>query len=327
MEKRGSKNNFDIIRISLAFIVFFYHIGELTGNSALKIFSGSFAVECFFVISGFLISRSYFNNYDLMSYAKSRFLRIYPLYFIVIISCFVFGLFVTELNVNEYLRTGGVEYLFYNLFFLNFLQPTLPGVFVDNVNSIAINGSLWTLKVEVLFYISVPILYGFITKWVCKKKLTIIVALTSVITFYILNYLVVKYSLNPSINNQLPSLMSYFMIGASFNFILIENKKFLLLLPVVILYLIFFYIPWVQPIAVGAGVYLVAFLFPTIKVSKRIGDISYGLYIWHFPLIQFYIHKGYFDSYIEGLIITVISVISLSYLSWHYIEKKLVHRR
>ncbi|WP_232615707.1 acyltransferase family protein [Photobacterium carnosum] len=181
---KSVQNNFNLLRLLLAIMVVFYHIGVLANIDYLLIFSGSFAVKCFFVISGYLITKSYFKNKDLKVYIKSRFMRIYPLYFTVIMVSFFTGLFLTTSSIDDYL-SGGVKYLLSNLLFFNYLQPSLPGVFSGIGYHNSINGSLWTIKIEVMFYISVPIIYGYLHKFYSKEKLTIAFYMLSLILFYL----------------------------------------------------------------------------------------------------------------------------------------------
>src|SRR5690606_24266469 len=81
-----TKNNFDFLRVLLAFIVFVGHLGALSSKNplnpnGLKIFEHSpieIAVFGFFVVSGFLIARSYDRSSSLKSYLKKRIKRIVP---------------------------------------------------------------------------------------------------------------------------------------------------------------------------------------------------------------------------------------------------------
>ena len=324
------ENNFDILRITLAMIVVFYHMGNLNDVSWLYAFPGHLAVECFFVISGFLITQSYLRNNDLRTYFKARFLRVYPLYFIVITTSFLVGALITSFSFKEYFINGGGVYLLSNLTFLNFIDPALPGVF-ESSNHIrpAVNGALWTLKLEVMFYCAVPIIYGYLTQYFSIKKLTVFFGGASVFFYYIMAFLIEKYGLMYALNRQLPSLLCFFMLGAWMSFSIKKNYKIIYLFPLAIIYLFFIdqKVFWLQPIAVGVFTYTLLFLLPSIRVPKSIGDISYGIYIWHYPIIQFYISKGFFENIIFGVVLTLCSVLPLAYISWHLIEKNLVKRR
>ena len=125
--------------------------------------SGTIGVEIFFVISGFLITMSYEQTHDIRLYFSKRFRRILPAYtFVVVMSGFGLAL-LTKLPVTEYLSLSWLKYLVSNLLFLNFLQPTLPGVFENNPVS-AVNGALWTLKIEMMFYLTLPIMMWFLSR-------------------------------------------------------------------------------------------------------------------------------------------------------------------
>ena len=149
-----SRNNLDCLRLILASVVVLFHI-SLTNIPALafdKYFSARFAVNTFFVISGLLIYRSYVRSSSVGSYFEKRVRRIYPAYFTVVVLAALALCPLSSLPVSQYFGVGFWKYLGANLVFLNFLAPSLPGVFTSNSIS-AVNGALWTLKIEVAFYL------------------------------------------------------------------------------------------------------------------------------------------------------------------------------
>lgn len=320
-----AKNNFDILRILLATVVFYFHMGVEIQNKFLISFPGGLAVHCFFVISGYLIVKSYLKRKELTHYIKSRFLRIYPLYVIVILSAFIFGYFNYSGNLSSYLSDGAFKYLVFNLLFANFLQPTLPELFDTNYQSF-VNASLWTIKIEVMFYICVPIIYGVLSKKIDNKKITVIIAFLSVVCFYFVNYLISNHGFPESINRQLPSMLIFFMLGAYWNFSepkFLDKRYLLLLVPSVIFLQNLFVI---YAISVSFIVYILVFKLKPITVSSRIGDISYGIYIWHFPILQTLIMYGVFESLALGFITSTVLVFLFAMLSWHLLESRLVKR-
>jgi peptidoglycan/LPS O-acetylase OafA/YrhL len=155
-----ARNNFDLLRLLFAGTVCLVHVHELSGVPGLAwtgfFLSSAVAVKAFFVVSGFLIFMSYERSSSLVSYTKKRVRRIYPAYFMVVLLCALSLVFVSTKPLMEYLSVAWLKYLFFNLVFLNFLQPGLPGVFESNHLSV-VNGALWTLKIEVMFYISPPL--------------------------------------------------------------------------------------------------------------------------------------------------------------------------
>ena len=102
----------------------------------------------FFAISGFLVTASLLKR-GLVDYTISRALRIYPaLAVCVFATVFILGPALTRLSLSEYFSHPTTwNFLTNALLFMNMVW-TLPGVFESNVLP-AVNGSLWTLPVEV----------------------------------------------------------------------------------------------------------------------------------------------------------------------------------
>lgn len=130
-----------------------------------SVFSAGVAVDSFFVISGFLIFMSYERSNSLKDYFAKRFRRIYPAYLTVIVICAILGLFFSShSSLHQYYSIDWLKYFLSNLSFMNFLQPTLPGVFEENHMPL-VNGSLWTIKAEVMFYLAVPLIFFFLSRY------------------------------------------------------------------------------------------------------------------------------------------------------------------
>ena len=151
----STKNNFDILRLILAILVYFAHWNTLSvQNIEIFIFKLSgFAVDMFFVVSGFLIFWSYENDQNNRNFYIKRFFRIFPLYAFLIILQTLFFIGFSDGKVIEI-----VKYFVVNIFFLNFLAPSV-GSALSGLEVNAINGSLWTLKNEVVFYLIVPLIF------------------------------------------------------------------------------------------------------------------------------------------------------------------------
>jgi peptidoglycan/LPS O-acetylase OafA/YrhL len=154
-------NNFDILRLILAILVFFYHWNILTSQHIENgIFHlGSYAVDMFFIVSGFLIFWSFDNDQNKKHFYIKRFFRIFPLYAFLIVLQTLFFIGFLDGNTLEILK-----YFVANIFFLNFLAPSVGGA-LSGLEVDAINGSLWTLKNEVVFYALVPLIFMLYKKW------------------------------------------------------------------------------------------------------------------------------------------------------------------
>ncbi|MEC6798266.1 acyltransferase [Photobacterium sp. S4TG1] len=312
-------NNLNSIRLILALIVFIYHFCTLNHIQYYKYIPAKFAVYSFFSISGFLIINSWCENRNVRKFVISRISRLYPLYFIVILSFFFVGGVLYNGSYLSFIQTGGGEYLKFNLFFLNFIHPSLPELFSNN-NITAVNGSLWTLKIEVMFYILVPVL--FFSRKINSKILTGLFFLCSVLIGKIIAYFVFYYNLPLQINHQLPSLIAYFLMGY-----LVLSSKFDIKVIIILIPLssigYYYEVYSLSALYVALMVYVIVFKLPVIKIPTKIGDLSFGLYVWHFPIIQLFIMFDFYKKYglIIGVIISLLVVLILSFFSWHCIEK------
>lgn len=142
-------NNLDLMRLLLASAVFVHHLADVSKVDALEPLhlSALFAVQGFFVISGFLVAKSCESSRSIWSFYEKRIRRVYPAYaFVVIITFVLFYWLSSAEGFLEYLGSG-LRYLIAQLTFMGFAQHSIPGVFEGNPIQ-AVNGSLWTLKIE-----------------------------------------------------------------------------------------------------------------------------------------------------------------------------------
>jgi len=152
-------NNFGQIRLVLALAVVISHAFSVTTGSvddeplvaSTRFTLGEHAVNGFFAISGFLVTMS-FDRRGWWDYLVARVLRIAPgLIVAVLTTALVLGAFMTRLSLGDYLSHGGL-WRFISVT-LSSLKSTavLPGVFEGNPFKFAM-GTVWTLKYEVLCY-------------------------------------------------------------------------------------------------------------------------------------------------------------------------------
>ncbi len=213
MKNKTDSNNFDLIRNILSFLVFFTHWNVLTArNNEFFIFHLSgIAIDLFFVVSGFLIWWSYNADRDISNFYLKRFFRVFPLYLILILLQTVFFIYYSNGSIAELFK-----YFITNIFFLNFLAPTVGGL-LDSLEVAAINGSLWTLKNEVAFYILVPLIFKLYIKYGVKALYVIYVC--SVIYMFYFQYLNIENMFYfQSLNNekmlvQFPAQIRLFLAG------------------------------------------------------------------------------------------------------------------
>ena len=327
-------NNFDFIRYFFAFSLVIVHFCTLMGIDQFWVISGGLRVKVFFIMSGFLIFYSYIKNPNLKNYIRKRTKRIFPPYLLVVILCFIIGIFITNLRITEYLQSKeSYSYLINNILFLNFLQPTLPGVFENNPIQ-AVNGSLWTMKVEIMFYISVPIVFYLLKKY---NKLWVMIGIFvfSILYEQCFTYLFEKTNneLYFFIRKQIGSQFIYFYSGTFILLYFQYFRKYLkYLFPLAIAICIFedanIILFYLEPIATSIIIIGFAYNFKYLNFIRKYDNITYGIYLYHFPIIQIIIQLNIAKEYpliafLLSLIITIITAI----LSWKYLEKPIINKK
>ena len=322
-------NNFDALRVIFASMVVFFHIGILTGQPALawmQHLSATFAVQGFFVVSGFLVSMSFERSSSLSSYWGKRIRRIGPAYITIVVVASVFLASFSTYSVSRYFASAGFwDYLANNLLLMNFRATTLPGVFKGNPIS-AVNGSLWTIKVEVGFYIAVPIIVWLIRKYGWRTILGV-VFLGSVVWHLVFGMLGAHdpVGLYARLAKQLPGELSFFAGGAWAYYRVLEGRSpsFLLAAVGTLAYALTsgLVLEVVAPFAVVALVSWVAIAGPKLPPLGRHGDFSYGIYLYHFPIVQVLIAVGLFAwSPYTAVLVAIVAVLCCSVVSWFFIE-------
>ncbi|HED16480.1 MAG TPA: acyltransferase [Gammaproteobacteria bacterium] len=335
MKINRNSNNFDFLRLLFSVIVAIVHTSTLTGLGSLteinRYASSEVAVDSFFIISGFLIFMSYESSSSIKSYTSKRVRRIFPGYITVILFCSIFFYFISSKEFLEYFNIETLKYIFFNVLTLNFIQPSLPGVFENNLLHI-VNGSLWTIKVEVMFYILVPFIAYLISK---SRKVYILagIYILSVIYSLLMLWLYSKYDMEIflRLERQLPGQLAFFISGAGiYYFYDFFYKKYLLLVIaaslIIIIHMNVIDLFILYPVSLAIIVIYVANIFKYLGHFGRFGDLSFGVYIWHFPIIQVFVYYNLFSSPVTGIIMLSVSILIVSYLSWHLVEKRSLYK-
>jgi peptidoglycan/LPS O-acetylase OafA/YrhL len=333
-----NRNNLDFLRLIMASIVALFHLYALTGIAAFSAFgkylSPQFAVRSFFVISGLLIYRSYTRSSSISSYLEKRVRRIYPAYFTIIVLAAIALCPLSTLPVSQYFGAGFWKYLGANLLFLNFLAPSLPGVFLSHINQ-AVNGALWTLKVEVAFYLSVPVIYYLCKRFGTKMIIGSIFCLSCIwkFGFTLLDILYHSpgiYTLDSSrsfysqMAVQFPGQLVYFTAGILL-FLYFDTLKFHFWSISCITACLYFFDHWLTRGALDflwiSGIVFVFGFWRYIGNFSKYGDFSYGVYIVHFPLFQTLIALGLARQNPAIFFVLSLSLLGLAgLLMWHLVE-------
>jgi len=328
----NKNNNFNLIRLSAALLVLYIHsyglLGQLPDQKenpfAYFIYLlGNVGVDLFFLVSGFLVTRSYLSRKSLKAFLWARFLRIYPgLLCAVFFSAFVIGFLNTSLSSREYLLNKEVyQFIGINLSLLKNAH-SLPNLFESNHYPNQINGSLWTLAIEARLYLYVAV-FGVLGVLV-KQKIFNIIAIALLII-----YLFIPLSIPLISNNKMyfyPALL--FLIGSLFyiNKAFIPSNGFLAMLLFFVLLLVMYFQDDYNVVAytlfLSYFVFWFAYNLSFLNGLNKMGDYSYGLYIYAFPIQQLIASKFSHISVTQFFLYSVFATLLLAIPSWHLIEKK-----
>lgn len=329
------ENNLNIIRFIAAIMVIYGHMYPIMGQWSYTVMNqavSTIAVEIFFVISGYLITISFLNEKSMFCYAVKRVFRIIPgLLALCVVTAFVIGPLVSNYSISVYFSEHFREMVDYMKNVLLFPMYGLPGLFLDNVYPVTVNGSLWTLPVEFALYFIVPLLIV-ITGRKKGYKYGLIVVFVVVLIFN-----TVKLEKYPDARLVIwgtdvmsaMNLVPYFLIGAIFTFE--KVKKCLNIQVGIILFFVAIMMnmsyPKTQVIMVFVLPYFIfSFAFASKPVFAKFGtkvDLSYGIYLYGFLIQQIlskYLLKYDLSVNIMFVISTLLSI-CCAFASWYLVEK------
>lgn len=329
-----NENNLDIVRYYLSFAVLFAHFAELTGSANYFPTSSYTAVGGFFMLSGFLVFYSYLRSKSLKQYFLRRAKRIMPPYIAIVLLCAVGGMFITNLSVGEYFSSLQFwQYLGANLTFANFLQPALPGVFDGQVYE-SVNGSLWTMKVEVLLYLSIPL-----SAWLMMRSSRV----WALVLIYVLSYLykvwmghmyvesgeMIYRIMQRQVGGQLLFFYSGVAILMYFDYF---QRHIRLLFPIALAVGIASkFVNWfdaIEPLCIAIVIIGFAYNCRWFVWMRRYDNIAYDIYLFHYPVIQLVVYWGLPERNIYLALAVVIGMtLLLSLLSWYFIERPVMRRK
>lgn len=323
-------NRFDLLRFVFAGLVMVYHAIALSGlavESTLELVFAQIAelsIQGFFILSGALVAGSFERSAGVIDYAMKRVRRLYPAYVVVIL---VPALIALSLS-------GGLfdiaRYVGANLLFLNFLEPSLPGLFESN-RFTAVNGALWTLKIEVMFYACLPALIVLMRRFGRWWPLFLVCVYAGGEVWRMGVPALVEGEMGAVLARQLPGQMACFACG-------IGVWKFWHMLPKFSITMMVagaigtaltLWVPILEPLRPAAWACAIAGLAfaPGWKPAvSKYGDVSYGLYITHFPIVQALVAAGVFGALglWGGVIVAAVLVLVASFALWHMVEKRVL---
>ena len=318
------ENNFDFLRIFAAGLVLFSHQFALLGKTEPTFLSrisfGSLGVCIFFSISGYLVCQSWMRDPHAVRFVARRVLRIWPALFVVTALCvLVLGPLVSSLSLKAYFGSAETWNFFKALLLL--IKYKLPGVFESNPFPDAINGSLWTIPIEVKWY--VLMLVAGVLK-LLRFRYLISILLIGLLVYY---FGIDQAKINPKENYFLQYGL-FFMSGVWLSLFEDVWRKPLIRPVLYIAVAAIAAYAFVHPL-LGLWIFVpyAAIRFglaatPVIRQFGRFGDFSYGLYIYAFPVQQLVVWWTNASLNIPlSLALSTAGTAILAFLSWHLVEK------
>jgi peptidoglycan/LPS O-acetylase OafA/YrhL len=324
-------NGFDALRLIAATMVIFGHAYPLTGYVAPGLLANgvqTVGVKIFFVISGYLITRSWRADPNLSRFWLKRALRIMPgLICLCLVTVLILGSFVTTLSLAGYLSNCATWFYLWNL--LLYPVYALPGVFQANIYGPAVNGSLWSLPVEVAMYVGVPIIVG--RSAVIGKIATPLIAAGLLLGSIIFVRLWPPAEPTVFWGTSLTSTLDvafYFCAGATFAVHRLERfaKLPLVIAVFAIVAMGVNHYVWGELALAAVLPYTVIAIGTThiVRLQPLLEgrDYSYGLYLYGFVVQQEVVHVlGPLTPILNAMISLPITLL-FAVASWHLVEKR-----
>src|SRR5437016_479250 len=317
-------NNYDVLRLFAAVLVLVSHAFALLGRAEPAVplthdTLGFDGVLIFFAMSGILVTTSWTSDPRPLAFAAKRALRILPGLFVsCLVTAYVLGVLFTDLGIRTYLFSlGPVKYVVTNT--LMWTNYSLPGVFSHNPSP-TVNGSLGTLPIEVKAYVllcAVGLLIA-AKSWRARSALFVAVAVA----------VAVSYSTGVKAVATVTILFAVFAGGALANRL---QDRIGLTAPGFLAALVAWVASYHVPYPVHVGIlavsvpYLILFLgHRGLAWARRLaagGDVSYGLYIYAFPveqaLVALHPHLGWGALVLSSVAATYL----LAFASWRLVER------
>lgn len=290
---------------------------------------GLLGVQIFFFLSGLLVAQSYVRHRSIGKFALARVLRLYPALIAATLFTVALGAWSSPLTLTAFV--GHAETLAFAVRRSLGLvaNDALPGAFMHNPFPFAVNGSLWTLPIEIKMYIAVAVtgLLGLLTrKWVLAA-----VVIGCVVLFAVAP---AAYPITPDFRGT-RSITLLFALGAlSFAW----RESISLSIPVAagcVLILVLFEFARVN---VVVSALLIGYVILTIayhplsqnRLPPLSADLSYGIYVYSFPIQQTLLER--WNQAMVGrpwalFAAAMLVVVPIAALSWFMLEKPSLERK
>ena len=332
MIDKAHDNNFNFLRLVGACCVIFSHSYDVVGRSNEEpignisngtLEASAIGLAIFFFVSGYFVTKSALTSTSILNFVKKRVLRIYPALIVcTLISVFIAAPLLSSLPVRDYFTNIATGKYLLNITGL-IIRMELPGVFQSSAYHVhAFNASLWSISIEITLYISILILsiFSFGNR---KKIFTIAASIILISLFSILFfYSSIDFTIKRNIN-----LTCVFFLGSLAFTASLNKKAILYALITTITAGLLFSITSLKSNAECLLLIILSCLVYLAGMSKRVKirlstDISYGLYIFAFPIQQWLFSTVHFNNNpLLNFSLALIVTGFVGYLSWRFIEQ------
>lgn len=331
-------NNFNLIRIIAALGVLVTHCFALSVGTekaeplrdGIGMTLGSISVDVFFITSGFLVTSSLLNRRNAVEFTIARILRIFPaLLVMLILTVFVLGTCFTTLPIRSYLSDHTTHVYLAKCSTLIFgVAYDLPGVFENNPYKGAVNGSLWSMRWELRMYALLAVLW--LVLGIARSARLRVFKFCIVLCAVLSGIYVIVDHFSATGEIQFLHLSFMFFSGAAFyvlkEYISLSRPVFWILCIALICSMenkAIFFIVYTCSIT-----YLLLFVayVPSgfIRQYNLLGDYSYGIYIYAFPIQQTIAALIPGISVLEMFLISTPVTVLSGAISWHALEKRVL---
>ncbi len=324
-------NNFNLLRCLAALMVIYAHSWGLSAlgeehdplSHFLGYSTGALAVNAFFIISGYLVTQSWGRQRSLLSFCRARVLRVLPgLFGVLVFTLLSAGFCWSSLAPGEFFSDSQTWKYFYKNLLMIRAEYDLPGVFAFNHYPEAVNGSLWTLKYEMKMYLTLAVLG--LLGYLSGLRLRVFVGLF--VLWYAGFTLSHIWIAEPPVDAVMLKLsLCFFLGGAAALFGQRLPLNAWVLLPLAALMLLTrgtFLYDLCSALFLAYALFWIAYVpRGAILGYNRLGDYSYGLYLYAFPIQQALVM--YWPEMTPMVIFALASLLTLvcAIGSWYLIEK------
>ena len=328
--REGHDNFFTPLRLLFASLVVFGHaFGVALGHSSAEphvLFHYTFsylAVNLFFIASGFLVTKSMVYRGDTPSFISARALRIFPaLIAHVLFVMLIIGPLGTNLPLLEFFSDP--SWYMQPLMVLTFVDTdmVMPGMFATSGEPLA-SAPLWTLRFEVLAYIGTLLVFsiGFLR----KKWMVLLQFILPSIAWIVGQHFGIFEKLPATIENLARFGIAYGLGATIYAYRDRISFSWIAFIAFIIVSYLMRNTPVIEVtinLALAWFIFRVAYLrMPKFNWMQRIPDLSYGIYIYHWCVMQLLFYWMPHLSWFELFVLTFPPTVGLAAMSWYIVEK------